>query len=51
MRIRSSSAGRLAALLTALLVPAVPAGAANQTVAVSSNLFTPADVTVRRVTR
>ena len=48
MRIRSSSAGRLAALLAALLVPAIPAGAANQTVAVSSNLFTPADVTVQQ---
>lgn len=42
MRIRSP----WVALLAALLVPAVPAGAANQTVVVSSNLFTPADVTV-----
>ena len=33
-------------MLASLLVPAVPAGAASQTVAVSSNLFTPADVTV-----
>jgi plastocyanin len=48
MRIRSSSAGLLAALLAALLVPGVPAGAADQTVAVSSNLFTPADVTVQQ---
>jgi plastocyanin len=42
VRIRSSWLG----LLAALLVPAVPAGAANQTVVVSSNLFTPTDVTV-----
>jgi plastocyanin len=33
-------------LLVALLVPAVPASAANQTVVASSNVFTPADVTV-----
>jgi plastocyanin len=42
VRIRSSCV----AVLAALLVAAVPAGAANQTVVVSSNLFTPADVTV-----
>lgn len=42
MRLRSS----WVALLATLLVPAVPAGAANQTVVVSSNLFTPADVNV-----
>lgn len=42
MRIRSTWVG----LLAALLLPAATAAAASQTVTVSSNVFTPADVTV-----